>query len=109
MKQAEIFLKKVKQRSDAKAPLFLSDAWFYEEALYNTYCHYEPKPYCGRGRRPLPARIVATELKYPQVYKQRDSKGKLKSISTRIVIGDSAEIFEIIQRSGRSKTMLPHP
>ena len=105
VEQAEIFLNKVKQKSDGAAPLFLSDAWFYEQALYNTYCHYEPKPYCGRGRRPHPVQIIDEQLKYAQVYKERDSKGKLKSITTRIVKGKEEEILAIIRRSGRSKTI----
>ena len=105
MEQAEVFLKKVKEKSDKSAPLFLSDAWFYEQALYNTYCHYEPRSYSGRGRPPLPLRIVDEELKYAQVYKQRDSKGKLKKITTRIIKGTEADILAIIQKSGRSKTI----
>ena len=44
-------------------------------------------------------------LKYAQVYKERDSKGKLKSITTRIIKGTEAEILAIIQKSGRSKTI----
>ena len=105
MEQAEVFLKKIKEKSDGLAPLFLSDAWFYEQALYNTYCHYEPRFYRGRGRPPLPLRIVDEELKYAQVYKQRDSKGKLKKITTRIIKGTEADILAIIQKSGRSKTI----
>lgn len=105
LEQAEIFLKKVKEKSDKTAPLFLSDAWFYEQALYNTYCHYEPRPYGGRGRPPLPLRIVDEKLKYAQVYKQRDKKGKLKSITTRIIKGVEADILAIIRKSGRSKTI----
>jgi hypothetical protein len=103
--QAEIFLQKIKEKSDGIAPLFLSDAWFYEQALYNTYCRYEPRPYSGRGRPPLPLRIVDEQLKYAQVYKQRDNKGKLISITTRIIKGSEAEILAIIQKSGRSKTI----
>ena len=105
LKHAEVFLQDIKQKSDGKAPLFLSDAWFYEEALYNTYCHYEPQPYCGRGRPPLPKRIVDDQLRYAQVYKQRDSKGKLKSITTRIVIGKEEDILATIRKGGRSKTI----
>ncbi len=103
--QAVIFLKKIKDKSDGKAPLFLSDAWFYEQALYKTYCHYEEQVYCGRGRPPLPKRIVDAALKYAQVYKQRDSKGKLQNITTRIIIGTEKEIMGIIKKSGRSKTI----
>lgn len=105
VEEAEKFLGKVKQQSDGVAPLFLSDAWFYENALYNTYCRYEPVPYSGRGRPPHPIQIIDEQLKYAQVYKERDSKGKLKNITTRIVIGAEAEIMAIIRKSGRSKTI----
>lgn len=103
--QAGIFLKKIKDKSDQVAPLFLSDAWFYEEVLYTTYCHYEPTPYKGRGRRPLPKRIVDKNLKYAQVYKQRDKKGKLIRITQRIIRGIESEILDIIRKNGRSKTI----
>ena len=103
--QAEIFLEKVKEKSDGQAPLFLSDAWFYEQALYETYCRYEQAPYCGRGRRPHPIRIVDEQLKYAQVYKERDSKGKIKKIVKRIVIGEESEIMRIIRKSGRSHSI----
>jgi len=103
--QAEIFLQKIKEKSDKSAPLFLSDAWFYEQALYNTYCHYEPRPYSGRGRPPLPLRIVDEQLKYAQVYKKRNRKGKLISITTRIIKGEEELVLAIIQKSGRSKTI----
>ncbi len=105
LEEAKVFLNKIKQRSNDLAPLFLSDAWFYEEALYCTYCHYEPQLYQGRGRPRLPLRIIDKSLKYAQVYKQRDSKGKLKSITTRIIIGSKEEVMEIVQKSGRSKTI----
>ena len=88
LEEAEVFLQAIKQKSDGEAPLFLSDAWFYEEALYNTYSHYEPQPYSGRGRPRSPKRVVNEKLKYAQVYKERDSKGKLKDITTRIIIGE---------------------
>jgi len=105
LEEAKVFLNKIKQRSNGLAPLFLSDAWFYEEALYCTYCHYEHQLYQGRGRPRLPLRIIDKSLKYAQVYKQRDSKGKLKSITTRIIIGSKEEVMEIVQKSGRSKTI----
>lgn len=105
VEQAEIFLGKVKDKSDGVAPLFLSDAWFYEQALYNTYCSYEAKPYSGRGRPAHPRQIVDKELKYAQVYKERDSKGKLKKVTTRIILGTEDEISAIICKSGRSKSI----
>ena len=103
--QAAIFFGKIKAKSDRIAPLFLSDAWFYCEPLFETYCHHEPVPYRGRGRPPHPIRVVDQQLKYAQVYKQRDSKGKLKSITTRIIKGTEAEILAIIRKDGRSKTI----
>lgn len=103
--QAAIFLKKIRDKSDKQAPLFQSDAWFYEQVLYTTYCHYVEVPYSGRGRPPLPRRVVDENLKYAQVYKERDSKGKLKSITTRIIKGKEEEILAIIQKNGRSKTI----
>ena len=103
--QAAIFLRKIKAKSDGQAPLFLSDAWFYSEVLFETYCHYKAVPYSGRGRPPHPIRIVDEQLKYAQVYKQRDSKGKLISITARIIKGTEAEILAIIQKAGRSKTI----
>ena len=105
MEQARIFLRKIKDKSDGIAPLFLSDAWFYEQVLYDTYSHYEPVPYSGRGRPPLPRRIVDEHLKYAQVYKQRDSKGRLKKVTTRIIKGTEEEILAIIRKNGRSKTI----
>jgi len=103
--QAAIFLWKIKVKSDGEAPLFLSDAWFYSEPLFETYCHYESVPYSGRGRPAHPIRVVDESLKYAQVYKERDSKGKLISITTRIIKGTEAEILAIIRKGGRSKTI----
>ena len=103
--QAGEFLAKIKQKSNGKAPLFISDAWFYENVLYETYCRYEPRPYCGRGRPPNPRRVVDKELKYAQVYKKRDSKGKLLEVITRIIRGCEQEIMAIITKNGRSKTI----
>jgi len=103
--QAAIFLREIKAKSNGIAPLFLSDAWFYSEPLFETYCHYEPVPYSGRGRPAHPLRVVDENLKYAQVYKERDSKGKLKSITTRIIKGAEAEILAIIRKSGRSNTI----
>ena len=105
VEQASIFLGKIKAKSNGVAPLFLSDAWFYEQALYSTYCHYEPRPYCGRGRPPHPRRVVDEQLKYAQVYKERDSKGKLKRVTTRVIKGTEAEILTIIRKRDRSKTI----
>lgn len=105
LEQAEKFIHKIKEKSDGIAPLFLSDGWFYEEALYSNYCSYQPVNYSGRGRPRLPVRIIDEHLKYAQVVKHRDAKGNLTSISTKIVIGTEREVFEILSKSKRSKTI----
>ena len=103
--EATCFLQKVKGRSDGQAPLFLSDAWFYEDALYNTYCRYEVAPYKGRGPYPPPMRVVDESLMYAQVYKERDKKGKVVAIHVRYVKGDDQEVLRIIRSTSRAKVV----
>ena len=100
-KEAKVFIEKIKRRSNNLAPLFLSDAWFYAEPLFETYCHYEDVPYSGRGRPAQPIRVVAKELLYAQVFKKRDKKGKIEKIENRIIKGDESEILAIIAASSR--------
>ncbi|MCB0855114.1 MAG: hypothetical protein KDD63_22990 [Bacteroidetes bacterium] len=71
--------------------------------LIDTYCSYLPRLYKGRGRPPLPERVVDPELKYAQVFKQRDKKGKLIKVENRIILGTEEEIVEIIQKTSRGK------
>jgi len=99
--QATIFIEKIKHRSEGTAPLFLSDAWSYPKPIFETYSHYEEVPYSGRGRPRNPVRMVAEELKYAQVYKKRDSKGRIEKIETRIIKGEELEILEIIAATSR--------
>lgn len=100
--QAKIFLNRVKQRSDGIAPLFLSDAWFYGQVLYEVYGRYEPQPYKGRGRYAHPKLVTDESLKYAQVYKKRNKKGQIEEITTRIIKGTEDEILAIIRKNGRS-------
>lgn len=104
--QAKIFVEKLRGRSNGLAPLVLSDAWFYSEPLFETYSYYEDVPYSGRGRPPHPIRVIAEELKYAQVFKKRDKKGKIESIETRIIKGDEAEILAIIRATSRGATQI---
>lgn len=55
--------------------------WFYEEVLTETYSTQVEVAYCGRGRKPLPKRVVNPSLKYAQVVKERKN-GKIIQIST---------------------------
>jgi IS1 family transposase len=102
-KEAAQFLAKVKEKSNGKAPLYLSDAWFYTEVLFETYCTYRPRPYQGRGRPPLPEQVIDQELKYAQVFKERDGKGKLIQVVVRVIKGEEKEILEIIEKTSRAK------
>jgi hypothetical protein len=103
--EAAVFVEKIKAGSDQKAPFFMSDCWFYHAVLAAVYCTWVAVEYCGRGRRPNPRKVVDPDLRYAQVYKQRDSKGKIEKISTRIVIGDEARILDELLDAKRSKTV----
>jgi len=103
-KAADKFVKKIKQGSDGKAPLFLSDGWKYEGVLKNNYCHYRPLPYSGMGRPRNPLQIVDPQLKYAQVIKRKDGN-KLVEIEKRVVLGDEEEILSIIRGERRGKTI----
>jgi hypothetical protein len=103
-KEADQFINKIKQHSDGNAPFFISDSWKYEQVLKNNYCEYEPLPYSGRGRPKNPVQVVDLELKYAQVIKRKESN-KLVEIERRVVLGNEAEILQIIRRESRGKTI----
>ena len=104
--QAKIFTEKIKYRSNQTPPLFLSDAWAYANPLFETYSHYEQVSYSGRGRPRNPIRVVDEQLKYGQVYKKRDSKGRIEKIETRIIKGEEQEILDIIAATSRGATKI---
>lgn len=103
--QAELFVTKIASRSDGKAPFFMSDCWFYTSVLTAIYSCWEAVPYGGRGRPPKPKRLVDPNLRYGQVHKKRNEKGKIEHISTRIVLGNEAQILDELQNAKRSKTI----
>lgn len=102
--EAQVFVEQIKQNSDGSAPLFESDAWFYEEVLTEVYSSRQEVAYKGRGRKPLPIKVADPDLKYAQVVKERKN-GKITHISTRIVLGDELEILEILDKSERCNTI----
>jgi hypothetical protein len=102
--EAQVFSNKIKRKSNGNAPFIESDCWFYEEVLTETYSTQVEVAYCGRGRKPLPKRVVNPSLKYAQVVKERKN-GKIIQISTRIVLGDELEILDILDKSERCKTI----
>lgn len=100
-KEADEFIQKIKEHSDGKAPLFLSDGWSsYEELLQKHYSTLIPVPYSGKGRPKKPIRLVDPELLYAQVVKTKQ-KGKLVSLETRVLIGSEEQIQQRIQQDGR--------
>jgi IS1 family transposase len=103
--EAISFIGKVKDKSDGAAPSFTSDCWFYRQALTDNYCTWEPVVRKGRGRPPKPIKVVDPNLRYTQVHKKRDKKGRLIDITTRIVLGDEIRILQELQQAKRSKTI----
>jgi hypothetical protein len=106
LEEARVFVHDIKDKSDGFAPLFHSDCWFYEQALIDNYCIFQQPVYKGIGRPPTrPIQIVDPQLKYVQVHKKRDSKGKIESISTRIILGDIDDILDTFHDANRCKTV----
>jgi hypothetical protein len=105
LEEATVFISDLKSRSDGSAPYFCSDCWFYEQALMDNYCTYQDIPYKGRGRRPHPLQIIDPDLRYAQVHKKRDNKGRLEEVTTRIVLGDEIAILELLHDAQRCKTI----
>jgi hypothetical protein len=105
VEEAAIFVEKIKESSDGKPPLFMSDSWFYTKALVDNYCTWEQPLYKGIGRKPLEIQVVDPDLCYAQVHKQRNEKGKITQISTRIVLGDEIEILNKLDDAVRNKTV----
>lgn len=103
--EATIFVEKIKENSDGEPPLFMSDSWFYEQALVDNYSRLEMPVYKGRGRKPLAIQVVDPNLGYTQVHKERNKKGKITKISTRIVLGDEIVILNKLEAALRSKTV----
>ena len=103
--EAEVFIKKVKTRSDGEAPFFMSDCWFYMSVLIALYSFLQVVAYGGRGRPAKPKRVVDPNLRYGQVHKKRNEKGKIEHVSTRIVLGDEIRILHELQDAERSKTI----
>lgn len=105
MAEATIFVEKIKENSDGAAPLVMSDSWFYEQALVDNYSTWEQPVYKGRGRKPFAIQVVDPNLGYTQVHKERNKKGKITKISTRIVLGDEIAILHKLEDAQRSKTV----
>jgi hypothetical protein len=105
LEEATEFIGQIKAKSNGKAPLFASDDWFYEKALLAHFGIDYTRPYAGRGRYPHSQRIPLPDLKYVQVQKKRDAKGRLLEIKYSIVYGTMEEIEQVFENAERSKTI----
>lgn len=105
LEEATKFIGRVKASSNAKIPLFASDDWFYEKALLAHYGFDHTPPYAGRGRRPHPRRLPLPDLKYVQVQKKRDDKGRLLEIKHAIVYGTKEAVGQVFEDASRCKTI----
>ncbi len=103
--EATDFIGQIKANSDGETPLFASDDWFYEKALLAHYGFDHAPPYAGRGRYPRPKRLPLPDLKYVQVQKKRDDKGRLLEIRHSIVYGTPKEIEAVFENAERCKTI----
>lgn len=99
-KDAQKFLRDVKERSDGSIPLFTSDELpLYPETLLKIFGQEVPKVYKGRGRRPSKKTWVPDpHLDYAQVVKTRN-KGRVVSVETKVVFGDPERIAQKIANS----------
>lgn len=105
LQEATEFIDHIKTNSDGAAPLFASDDWFYEKALLAHYGFDHLPPYAGRGRRPHLKRLPLPDLKYVQVQKKRDEKGRLLEIKYAIVYGTPETIAPVFANAVRCKTI----
>ena len=105
LEQATVFVGKIKAKSNGAAPLFSSDDWFYEKALLEHYGFDQTPPYAGRGRYPRTRRLPLPGLKYVQVQKKRDGKGRLEEIKHSIVYGTAEAVGQVFDNAVRCKTI----
>lgn len=105
LEEATMFVGKIKGKSNGEAPLFSSDDWFYEKALLEHYGEDWHPPYAGRGRRPHPRRLPLPGLKYVQVQKKRDDKGRLVEIKYAIIYGTAEAVEQVFDSAVRCKSI----
>jgi hypothetical protein len=103
LEEAELFIGKIKAKSDGESPLISSDDWFYEKALLAHYGVLHQPWYKGRGRPPHPYLIPKPELLYVQVTKKRDGQGNITEIGSRIVYGTQEAVALHFEKAKRSK------
>ena len=104
---AYTLVEKIYRVTDGTIPFFTSDELkHYREALLRVYGIPEdiPKGPRKRGRPKKPKLKPPPELKYAQVVKHR-RKGRVVSISTRVVFGEEEEIEKCLDASPVSRSV----
>jgi len=99
--------KKISHITDGAIPFFTSDELkHYKDALLRVYGIPEdiPKGPRKRGRPKKPKLRPPPELRYAQVVKHR-RKGRVVSISTRVLFGKEEEIKKLLEASPVSKSV----
>ena len=96
------FLARLRARlADACQPLLTSDSLpHYVEAILRVFGVWvQPQRNGERGRFPKPRQVPAEGLKYATVHKER-KKGRVVSVTTRIVYGRREEIQALVEAVG---------
>jgi IS1 family transposase len=88
--------------ADACQPLLTSDSLpHYAKAILQTFGVWiRPKRKGDRGRFPKPRPVPSESLKYATVHKER-KKGRVVSVTTRIIYGRKEEIQRILESLGQ--------
>lgn len=100
-------VEKIHRGSDGAIPLFTSDELrHYRDALLRVYGIREEvsKGPRRRGRPRKPKLRPPPELRYAQVVKHR-RKGRVISITTKVIFGKEQEVKELLQASPVSKSV----
>lgn len=105
LEEATKFIGQIKAKSDGSCPLVASDDWFYEKALLAHYGYDFTPEYAGKGRYALPKRLPLPDLKYVQVQKKRDKRGRLEEIKYVIIYGSEEQVNKVFSDACRCKTI----
>jgi len=104
---ASRLVEKIARVTDGAIPLFTSDELVhYRDALLRVYGIREevPKGPRKRGRPRKPKLRPPPELRYAQVVRHR-RKGRVTSITTKVIFGKDEELKELLKASPVSKTV----
>ena len=105
--EAKALLTKLKSRlAEGVVPLFTSDQLVhYVDAILETFGHLvQPERKGSRGRFPKPRWVAGPNLCYATVVKERE-KGRVVSVTTRIIFGTARKVWARIKASPVSRVI----